>query len=165
MPSKIRKSRRNISYVGMDSTPDVKGDTNYQEQLTPKKLGYEIEKKIITKHKSHCCGDKLIPAKYGQKVYDCKCKKCGKKIQIKSTSKNIKNKVIVTKASERGTCDSPVSIYKIIISKNSNMKIQYFSPDSSKQKPYYSTVQRDIWGNPILELLNGTTYNPIKLSL
>ena len=148
----------------MDFDDEVNDPTYCPPKLTPKKRGMEIER-LIGKTKSHCCNANLIPEKVNNPVTDFRCSDCNRGIQVKSTScKNDPQLVVVTKPSEKGTCEQPITFYKILVKEN-DLFMKIFSPEIKKnRKVYYKTVKLNRWKQPMLKLLHGRITKPKKLN-
>lgn len=137
------------SYSGPDGCDIIDNDCYIQENSPIKatQLGLKIESLVISLMLTTCCNAKMIAAKRNQKIFDCTCFQCGKKIQIKTTSLNYRDCARVTTASIQGTCNSPVSIYKFQIKNNKiTKKSVVYTPNKSINGQHYILTKQDTWG-------------------
>lgn len=138
LSDKMPKSNRDKSYVYSGSP------------MKPTKRGYFVERLVINTMQ-HCSGHNLIPAKYGNKVWDCRCSHCDELIQIKSSNSTIGNSVNVTKASLKGTLVTKITFY-MVHCKDDGLWLKVISPKKVNGK-YFEEKRLDPWGNSILNPL------------
>lgn len=142
---------------------ETKDPTYEPPKLTPRKRGMRIEY-LIGQTKSHCCGAILRAERVNNPVTDFRCQKCDRGIQVKSTTQwSEPNYVVVTRASEKNTCDNPITFYKVLI-KDDELYMKIFSPRKDQQV-YYRKVKLNRWKQPVLSLGNGRITKLKKLNL
>jgi hypothetical protein len=149
-----------------DEIDDEFNDPTYQpERLTPKKRGLRIEYLLGSKTTSHCCNAELLFEKVNNPVTDFRCKQCSRGIQVKSTQNwSDQNFVTVTKPSENGTIDNPITIYKVLI-KEDLLYMKIFSPDKTQTQGFYKRAKTNRWGQPVLSIENGRITKLKKIEL